>query len=220
MPEITLSMWCTSYNRDAFPLKYSWKKIFILFIEKHGSNWNSPEANTAFSAHVNLIVTHWGKARKDNWKEKLIGTGTSLPFSLRWQHMDRSAVSMPSVTYFSTLGHEDHFSSRHPLKTLQSPVLNVHIQEWMNVTNTLIHSSPDHMFSNLLYVSLFLKYATTVFSVFLQLLFLTSLLVFLLLLISVSRILSKHNMRPPGNDLALVYVTLQHLSDGLAHCNF
>lgn len=145
-PETTLALWCTRYTRDAFPLRYSWKIYLYCFFILKSMVAIKTLANPAFSAHVNLMATDWikkmgqEKGAKDNWKEKLTGTGPSLPFSFWQKHMDPSAVSSPSVIYLSAFGHEDHLCSCHPLKTLQSPVLNLHVHERIKITYTLLSS--------------------------------------------------------------------------------
>lgn len=143
------------------------------------------------------------KGTKDNWKEKLPGTETRLPFSLWQNHMDSPAVSSPSVTYLSALGHKAHLCSCHPLKMLESPVLNLHLSS-KNGWKSLTHSShPRHarpyiqqpvgsQAGTYIFFPAFLKTMESI----LQLLFLISLLKTLLPLISVLRILSKHNTRP------------------------
>lgn len=59
------------------------------------------------------------------------GTGTSFPFSLLQGHMDSSCAQL-FCHIQNTLGPKDDLCSCHPLKTPQSPVLNLHVHEWIS----------------------------------------------------------------------------------------
>lgn len=76
------------------------------------------------------------------------GTGTSF-HSASCKTTGTPATPSPCATYISTPGPEDDFCSCHRLDAPPSPVLNLHIHEWIKVTHT--HSSLDNIFSNLFY---------------------------------------------------------------------
>lgn len=53
----TFSLWCENYNKDAFPLNYSWKiYLYCLFILESIIAIKTPQvANHGFNTHVNLM---------------------------------------------------------------------------------------------------------------------------------------------------------------------
>lgn len=60
VPEFTLSLWCESDTRDAFPLKYSWKSyLYCVFILKSMIAIKIHQvANHGFNTHAHLMGTY------------------------------------------------------------------------------------------------------------------------------------------------------------------